>query len=236
MSETIITGHAGRIEANYVINTDNKNAPIAILFHPNPTHGGTMNNKVVYTMYKTLYEQGFSVLRFNFRGVGKSQGSYENGHCDSPDSVNALINDASTVLDWMKKQHEGASAIWVGGFSFGCLIEMQLLMRRPEISHFIAISPPANMYSFDFLAPCPRSGLVVQGDLDEIVPKASVDKLVDKISHQHRNSNHLYAHIEYKVISAADHYFQGKLDKLRSIITDHVQEAMAPPFKEVVNK
>lgn len=132
------------------------------MLHPHPQHGGTMNNKVVYALYQTFVARGFSTLRFNFRGVGRSQGTYTGGEGE--------LSDAATALDWLQTYNPNARYCWIAGFSFGAWIGMQLLMRRPEITGFVSVAPPANMFDFSFLAPCPASGLVVQGDQDDIVP------------------------------------------------------------------
>jgi alpha/beta superfamily hydrolase len=105
--------------------------------------------------------RGFSTLRFNFRGVGRSQGSFDRGEGE--------LSDAASALDWLQTYNPNAQFCWIAGFSFGAWIGMQLLMRRPEIESFIAVSPPANIYDFTFLAPCPSSGLVLQGDQDTVV-------------------------------------------------------------------
>ena len=85
---------------------------------------------------------------------------------------------------------------------------MQLLMRRPEIASFISVSPPANMYDFSFLAPCPVSGQVIHGDIDELVPEAAVSKLVQKLSNQREIT------IDYRKVPAANHFFTDKTDAL----------------------
>jgi alpha/beta superfamily hydrolase len=90
---------------------------------------------------------GFTVLRFNFRGVGRSQGEYDQGIGE--------LSDAASALDYLQAMNTNAKHCWVAGFSFGAWIGMQLLMRRPEITGFVSVSPPANMYDFSFLAPCP---------------------------------------------------------------------------------
>ena len=97
-----------------------------------------------------LRRRGFATLRFNFRGVGKSQGVFDNGIGE--------LSDAASALDWVQQIHPEARTTWIAGFSFGAWIGMQLLMRRPEVRGFISIAPPANMYDFTFLAPCPSSG------------------------------------------------------------------------------
>ena len=105
---------------------------------------------------------------------------------------------------------------WIAGFSFGAWIGMQLLMRRPEIDRFISAAPPANVYDFGFLAPCPASGLIVQGDKDEVVPEEASRRLADKLSKQ-RDID-----IDYRVIKGANHFFTGKLDDLNEIVSDYV--------------
>jgi alpha/beta superfamily hydrolase len=175
MPEVIFNGPEGRLEGRYQHNTS-PNAPIALVLHPHPQQGGTMNNRVVYSLYHVFARRGFSVLRFNFRGVGRSQGSYDRGEGE--------LSDAASALDWLQTFNQNASACWIAGFSFGAWIGMQLLMRRPEIKGFISVAPPANSYDFSFLAPCPSSGLMVHGDKDESVPQTSVEKLVHKLHHQ----------------------------------------------------
>ncbi|MFC4351240.1 alpha/beta hydrolase [Fodinicurvata halophila] len=207
MPDVIINGPAGRLEGRYQ-HASADNAPIALILHPHPQHGGTMNNKIVYTLYHAFARQGFSVLRFNFRGVGRSQGAYDRGEGE--------LSDAASALDWLQMYNTNASTCWVAGFSFGAWIGMQLLMRRPEISSFISVAPPANLYDFSFLAPCPSSGLVVQGTTDEIVPEASVKKLVDKLAHQRDIS------IEHSIVEGANHFFQGQLEQLDSITEDYI--------------
>jgi uncharacterized protein len=175
MTDVIINGPEGRLEGRYSHSRDS-NAPIALLLHPHPQHGGTMNNKVVYTLYHGFVRQGFSTLRFNFRGVGRSQGTFDRGEGE--------LSDAAAALDWLQTYNANASACWIGGFSFGAWIGMQLLMRRPEIDGFIAVAPPADRFDFSFLAPCPASGLIIQGDRDQLVPMEAVQKLINKLMHQ----------------------------------------------------
>lgn len=212
MPEVIFNGPEGRIEGRYH-HAGVKNAPAALVLHPHPKHGGTMNNKVVYNLYHTLANNGFSVLRINFRGVGRSQGKFDNGIGE--------LSDAATALDWLQQNNADASTFWIAGFSFGAWISLQLLMRRPELEGFIAVSPPANMYDFSFLSPCPCNGMIVQGDQDSIVPEEDVAKFVNKLSQQ-RNLK-----VNYNVVSGADHFFRNKMDELTAVTNDYLQERMA---------
>ena len=207
MPDVIINGPEGRLEGRYQ-HSSSPNGPIALMLHPHPQHGGTMNNKVVYTLYHAFARQGFSVLRFNFRGVGRSQGTIDRGEGE--------LSDAASALDWLQSFNPNANVCWIAGFSFGAWIGMQLLMRRPEISGFVSIAPPANMFDFSFLAPCPSSGLIVQGEQDEIVPEPSVAKLVDKLSNQRGIA------IDYRVVPGANHFFHDRMDELNAHLDDYL--------------
>ena len=211
MPDVIFNGPDGRLEGRYQHNRD-PNAPIALMLHPHPQHSGTMNNKVVYTMYQAFARRGFSVLRFNCRGVGRSQGSYDRGEGE--------LSDAASALDWLQTYNQNADACWIAGFSFGAWIGMQLLMRRPEINRFISISPPANLYDFSFLAPCPSSGLVIHGELDELVPEPAVAKLVEKLGHQ-RNLE-----IDYRVIPGATHFYHDNIEDLIGHLDDYLSKVL----------
>jgi len=213
MPEVMINGPEGRLEGRYHHSTE-PNAPLALILHPHPQHGGTMNNKIVYAMFKTFKQLGFCVLRFNFRGVGRSQGSFDDGQGE--------LSDAASVLDWMQTHNPNASACWVAGFSFGAWIGMQVLMRRPEIQGFISVAPPANLYDFAFLAPCPSSGLIIQGDKDDIVPEQDTAGLVKKLQLQ----KHIT--IDYRIMKSADHFFENHIDKIAENVKNYVSEAMAP--------
>jgi len=213
MPEVIFNGPEGRLEGRYQI-VKTANAPIALLLHPHPEHGGTMNNKIVYALYQAFARRGFAALRFNFRGVGRSQGSFDRGEGE--------LSDAAAALDWLQANNPNASACWVGGFSFGAWIGMQLLMRRPEIDGFISIAPPANMYDFSFLAPCPSSGLVVHGARDDVVPPDSVSKLVTKLAHQ-RDIN-----VDQRLVPGANHYFHGRMAELVGHIDSYLDAALSP--------
>src|SRR5580693_2383677 len=207
MPEVIFTGPAGRLEGRYHP-AKQKNAPIAMILHPHPQFHGTMNHQIVYQCYYAFAHRGFSVLRFNFRGVGRSQGSFDHGTGE--------LSDAASALDWAQTINPEARACWVAGFSFGAWIGMQLLMRRPEIESFISVAPPANMYDFTFLAPCPSSGLILQGDQDSVVPVESVQKLVTKLSHQRDIK------IDFRKIPGADHYFADRVDTLVTHVDGYI--------------
>ncbi|MBM3515739.1 MAG: alpha/beta hydrolase [Alphaproteobacteria bacterium] len=214
MPEVIFVGPGGRLEGRYH-HCDKPRAPIALILHPHPQHGGTMNNKVVYNLYYSFVNKGFSVLRFNFRGVGRSQGEFDNGMGE--------LSDAASALDWMQTVNPSAPACWVAGFSFGAWIGMQLLMRRPEIEGFVSVAPPANMYDFSFLAPCPSSGIIVQGTDDDVVPESSVEKFVNKLKMQKNIS------IDYSLVKGANHFFKDHLEQLTKVVEGYLSTRLENP-------
>ena len=147
-------------------------------------------------------------MRFNFRGVGRSQGTYEQGEGE--------LADAATAMDWLQSQHPGSNVCWIAGFSFGSWIGMQLMMRRPEITGFISLSPPAATHDFTFLAPCPASGLIIQGTQNEQVPHSRVEALVEKISKQKGIS------IDINLIDGANHFFSTHLDEAMASLDSYL--------------
>lgn len=207
MPEVIFNGPDGRLEGRYHHGAD-ENPPVALVLHPHPQHGGSMNNKVVYALYRTFTQMDFSVLRFNFRGVGRSQGAYDEGTGE--------LSDAASALDWLQSYNPDARACWITGFSFGAWIALQLLMRRPEITGFVTVAPPANAYDFSFLAPCPVSGQIIQGTTDTLVPAECVEKLAAKLSRQRD------VEIDYQLIEGADHFFNDDLVKVAQLARNYV--------------
>ena len=153
-----------------------------------------MNDRITMALYKDFAARGFATLRFNSRGVGRSQGSFDNGIGE--------LSDAAAALDWVQQIHPEASTTWVAGFGFGALIGMQLLMRRPEITGFVSVSPPANMYDFSFLAPCPASGLIINGTADRVAPPADTTSLVSKLKEQKGIT------ITHEEIEGSGHFFE----------------------------
>ncbi len=210
--EVFIPGPAGRIEAKY-FKSNKATSPIAIVLQPHPQYGGTMNNKIVVELFQTFMENNFSVCRFNFRGVGKSDGEFDNGQGE--------LADAAAALDWLEKENFDNSQCWVSGFSFGSLIAMQLLMRRPEINRFISVSPQPNVYDFSFLTPCPSSGLMVYGKKDELVPFNYIKDLDKRLSLQKGIK------VEFQQVNEANHFFSKSEVTLKKIIDKYIKNETA---------
>ena len=164
-------------------------------------------------MYKIFLDNGFSVIKVNFRGVGKSEGVFDNGQGE--------LSDAAAALDWIERQNLDYSQCWVSGFSFGSLICMQLIMRRPEVNNFIAVSPQPNVYDFSFLAPCPTSGQVIYSENDELVTKESINELDNRIKSQKG------VEVIFSKIKNSNHFFKNKEKELSLEIEKYLKEKTA---------
>ena len=221
MPNIIFNGPDGRLEGRYH-QSKKSDAPIAIVLHPHPLHGGNMNNRIIYNMFHAFVEQGFSVLRFNFRGVGRSQGTFDGGIGE--------LSDAAYAFDWMQQFNRNSPCCWIGGYSFGALISMQLMMRRPEIMGFISISPPANTEDFSFLAPCPSSGLIVHGEIDDLIPIETTSKLATKLNTQKN------IEVEFATIKGANHFYKNKINVLKNEVVKYLDTSLSKTLLEPKKK
>ncbi len=211
MPEIIFSGPQGRLEGRYDGQAGG-DAPVALLLHPHPAYGGTMNNRVVYKLYHCFHRLGFAALRFNFRGVGRSQGRSE-----ALDDGIGELSDAASALDYLQARNPTTKHCWVAGFSYGAWIGMQLLMRRPEITGFISVAPPADKFDFSFLAPCPASGMIVNGSDDEVATPDTILALVQKLQNQEGIS------VEHQLIEKCGHFFEGeRMGELERVVLTYV--------------
>ena len=158
-------------------------------------------------------KNNFSVIKINFRGVGKSEGVFDNGQGE--------LSDAAAALDWIERENLDYSQCWVSGFSFGALICMQLIMRRPEVNNFIAVSPQPNVYDFSFLAPCPTSGQVVYSENDELVTKDSIQELDARIKSQKG------VEVAFSKVKNANHFFKNKEKELNNEVEKYIKDKTA---------
>lgn len=166
---------------------------VAFIAHPHSLHGGSMDNKVVQTLAKTAYGLGMVVIRPNFRGVGQSEGEYDQGAGESGDMLEII----RFVMG-----HYADLPIYLAGFSFGSYVQHQVAMRL-RYERLLLVAPAVNLYAFQ---PVPSSTLLIHGELDELVP-------VDAVSR--------FAHAcgaTLTVIPGADHYFHKKLKELAAIV------------------
>ena len=200
----IIPGPAGVLEGITACPDKETRGAVAVILHPHPLYGGTLNNKVVYYLSKTCNQLGIPSLRFNFRGVGESAGVYDDGRGETEDCL--------AVLDWIQERRPGFD-IWLAGFSFGAYVAYRSAHRHPRISHLLTVAPPVNLFDFDtLLAPaCPWT--LIQGELDELVPAASVENWVDTLPVQPR-----------KILLPADHFFHGQFDAMQAALLQSLSD------------
>jgi alpha/beta superfamily hydrolase len=165
-----------------------------VVSHPHPLYGGSLDNVVVETVVRTFQELGFSTLRFNFRGVGSSQGAYDNGIGEADDTREAL-NYLTQI---------GIQQVYLAGYSFGAWVNAQLTPQEIGDTPMIMVSPPVAFMQFKDQLVLPHLKLVITGDLDEIAPKQMVREQLAGWNPSAR----------FDVISGADHFYSGCLPNL----------------------
>ena len=206
-----LIGAGGRIQAVY--HKSKAGAPIAVVFHDTPQNGGSMNEQVAYTLFYSFVQKGFNVICFNFRGVGSTQGVFENGEAE--------LTDASTVVDWIQEQNEESSEFWLAGVGFGAWVAMQMLMRRIEITGFISVSPYIKKYDFSFFNPAPCDGLVIGAGADTVIQEDGLKNFVSNVNKQKS------AKIDYVSIKDANHKYDKKLKDLFIAIANYLNKRLS---------
>ena len=200
MAEVFFAGPCGRLEGRFY-RSENPTAPLMLILPPDPRQGATMNNKVTYTLFQAFAGLGFSVLRFNYRGVGASAGNMDGS------GVGELA-DAIAALDWLQMLDSDGNKCWISGYAYGTWIGAQVMMRRPEIQGFMFATPCVNRHDFNFLTPCPASGLIVQGQDDAVVAESAVARLAEQLD---ENPS---VNVVYMPLKGADHTYTNKLKDL----------------------
>jgi alpha/beta superfamily hydrolase len=155
----VLAGPAGPLEALLQEHDGSDHALTAIICHPHPLFGGTMHNKVVHRIAATLHGLGAAVLRFNFRGVGKSAGAFDRGEGE--------LADARAALEFMRERYPRARR-WIAGFSFGSWVASRLAAGEPDAERLILVAPPVHTQTFEEMRTSPVPKLVVQGTADDI--------------------------------------------------------------------
>lgn len=163
MVDIIITGEAGKLHAVYH-KSETPAAPLAVVLSGNPRQKHHMNDRVSYAMFRAFMDIGFSVVRFNYRGVNDSDGSL------GTTTENML--DIATVIDWIQNKNEDSDKIWLAGHELGAWYVLQAMMRRPEVSGFALVSPDPSISDYAFLSPRPNRGLLLQGAAESEDAKA----------------------------------------------------------------
>lgn len=177
---------------------------VAVICHPHPLYGGTMTNKVVHMLAKSFNDSGAPAVRFNYRGVGASAGSFDEGNGETADAVAAL--------DWAAQRWPGAQ-LWLGGFSFGGAVAIRAAAAR-EVTRLVTVAPAIRRVSVDTsaLPRCPW--LIVQGDADELVDAADVQQWAQALPEAPRVA----------VLNGVEHFFHGRLNDLRHVVVSWLAE------------
>ena len=182
-------GHGGMLRA-------------AVAFaHPHPQYGGTMHTKVVYQSAKALSRIGCAVLRFNFRGVGRSAGTFDNGPGE--------MDDFRAGLDFLRDRYPSVP-LWAGGMSFGAWIALTVGAEDPRVSTLIGIAPPLSRYDFDAVAQSTKPKFLIQGERDEICALREMREFYARAAEPK----------ELVVIDTANHLFDGKVSEVAEAIEE----------------
>ena len=217
---TDLTGPAGHLEAildQPALRTADGAPRAAVVFaHPHPQHGGTMHTKAVYQGAKGLARIGCAVLRFNFRGVGSSEGEFDNGEGE--------MADFQAALDYMAERYPG-TPLWAAGFSFGAWVALETGAVDPRVEVLIGIAPPVATsvsgmnYTFPNTLASPKPKFFVQGEADDVCPLEGMWAFYGKLEEPK----------ELVVIDAADHLFDGRTQEvgeaLEELLTDFGRRA-----------
>jgi uncharacterized protein len=180
---------------------------VALVLHPHPLHGGTMHNKVVFRAARALNDAGLTTLRINFRGVGQSTGTHDEGRGEQ--------DDARIALDYLMNNYAEAD-VTLAGFSFGARVGMEVGMRDNRVRRLISIGTPVNMTNFSFLSECRKPILFVHGERDEFGDLDRLRSLVSTLPAE--------AEARLEIISGVGHFFDGKLDEMSRTITDWTKQ------------
>jgi uncharacterized protein len=198
-SETFdFRGPAGRLEA-ILMRPEAPPVAAAVVCHAHPLHGGMMHFKVVFRAAKALQSAGLAVLRFNFRGVGRSEGAHDHGAGEQEDARAALFE--------MQDRFPGLPLV-LGGFSFGSVVALRVAARDARVGAVFALGFPLGMVDHASLASIASPRLFVQGERDEFGPGEALRALVEPLPPPR----------EIIVIPGADHYFEGQLDALQGTV------------------
>ncbi len=205
----IIPGPAGKLEGIFwspgqVSSGPSHSTIAAVVCHPHPLFGGTMHNKVVYHVARTLDRLGVPVLRFNFRGTGASAGQHDKGRGEQ-DDVRAAIDFLATEIPDVP--------LLVAGFSFGCLVGLRAGCGDRRVKELIGLGAPVNDSDMSYLGACEKPCLLVQGELDPYGAPRKLEEVVAAFPEKTRRETNV------AVIPGADHFFTGLLD--------HVGDAVA---------
>ncbi len=200
-----LQGPAGRLEAMYWTVAEDEPPMAALVCHPHPLFGGTMHNKVVFQVARSLHDLGLPVLRFNFRGAGLSEGIHDEGRGE--------MNDVRSALDWLAKKVPGKPIV-LAGFSFGMMVGVRVGCEDNRVSELIGLGLPVNRNDLAFLKSCTKPKLFLQGSEDQYGDSGKVRELVSMLPEPNR----------LLVVPGVDHFFTGKLEAVGEAVRDWMTE------------
>ena len=198
MTTQLIDGPCGALEMAFTLPADAPAVALALICHPHPQFGGTMDNKVVQTLAKALAELGCATLRFNFRGVGKSAGVFDDGVGET--------EDAAAALAWARSQVPESTPLVAAGFSFGCFVQT-LLLPRSQPQQLVLVGPAVNRFTISEVA---KDTIIIHGEEDDVVPLADVMNWARPQG------------LPVTVFPGAGHFFHGRLTELKAVIKRNV--------------
>ena len=198
----------GEVELEAVLWEPKSRAPrgAALVCHPHPLYGGSMSNRVTYRVAKGAADAGMATLRFNFRGVGASTGTYDHG--------NGERKDAAALLDWLERRHPGIP-LFLAGFSFGAWIGLQVGCHDPRVAALAGLGLPLAAYDFDFLLDAGKPLLLIIGTEDEFCPREAMATFARRLP---RTS-------DVRWIEGADHFFANRLVQVQELVREFFQTA-----------
>jgi len=200
--QVTVPGSAGALEGLLWLPEESHSVRIAaVVCHPHPLYQGTMHNKVVYQTAKALDSLGVPVLRFNFRGVGASDGIYDRGRGEE--------DDVRAALDYQAAQFPGVPLL-VAGFSFGAWVGLRRGCSDPRVAELIGLGLPIDdrKLGFGYLSTCAKPKLLIQGENDQYAEKSHFESFVQTFTIQAARETQVI------FISSADHFFTGRLDEM----------------------
>jgi len=200
-----LTGPQGRLEALLWTSPDPDPPLVAVVCHPHPLFGGTMHNKVVFQAAKALHQFDIPVLRFNFRGVGLSEGVHDKGRGEQ--------DDVRAALDYLAAEFP-RRPILAAGFSFGSVVGLRVGCEDARVAELIGLGLPVNDSDFNFLRACPKPKLIVQGGKDKFGSRKNIESVFATMSEPR----------QLVIVEGADHFFTGQLEKVGAAIGDWLAE------------
>lgn len=203
--EFLLRGPAGALECIADVPEDREEVPATIIVcHPHPQHGGTMHNKVLTIIERSMRELGLRTVLFNFRGVGESEGSFDDGYGET--------DDLFSVIEWIRRARPDDD-LWLGGFSFGAYIALRAA-QNVQLGQLISVAPPVDKYGFAELEHPGCPWLVVQGDEDDVVSFDAVQLWVDSLKPPP----------DFVVMQRTGHFFHRRLMDLRGLLKNGVRD------------